>query len=142
MLTPDDIMQGAKVEEPVVVYDSESAYMGSLMAEKLAAEGHDVTLISPGAKLAAWTELTMEQAKITTRMYDVCREVLTEHQIEAIAPGEVTIRHTWSGQKRSVSCGTVVLVSSRVPNDGLYHGLVADPGALANAGIKSGRPHR
>ncbi|MEX0304434.1 MAG: FAD-dependent oxidoreductase [Leisingera sp.] len=137
VLTPDDIMRGAKVEGPVVVYDSESAYIGSLMAEKLAAQGHDVTLVSPGATLAAWTELTMEQAKITTRMYEVCREVLTEYQIDAIAPGEVTISHAWSGTQRALPCGTVVLVTSRVPNDGLYHGLVAIPDALAGAGIKS-----
>jgi dimethylamine/trimethylamine dehydrogenase len=137
VLTPDDIMGGAEVTGPVVVYDSESAYMGSLMAEKLAAAGHAVTLVSPGAEIAAWTELTMEQAKITTRMYEVCQEVLTEQVIEEITPGAVALRHAWSGAKRSVSCGTTVLVTSRVPNDGLYQDLVADQDALARAGVKS-----
>ena len=31
VFTPDDIMRGAKVTGPVLVYDSESAYLGSLI---------------------------------------------------------------------------------------------------------------
>jgi len=34
-------------------------------------------------------------------------------------------------------CGTLLLVTSRLPNDALCHQLQSDPAALAVAGIKS-----
>ena len=122
---------------PVLVYDSESAYLGSLMVERLRQEGHEVTLVSPTGQIAGWTRLTMEQPRITARMYGLCREVLTDHLVVSMASGAVTLRHVWSGARRDLPVGTSVLVTSRLPNDGLYHDLVSDRDALVAAGIKS-----
>ena len=102
VFAPDDVMRGARLTGPVLVYDSESAYLGSLMVERLCEEGHEVTLVSPTAQIAGWTQLTMEQPRITARII-----------------------------------GAVVLVTSRLPNDNLYHDLVSDSDALVDAGIKS-----
>ena len=86
VFAPDDVMRGARLTGPVLVYDSESAYLGSLMVERLCEEGHEVTLVSPTAQIAGWTQLTMEQPRITARMYEMCREVLTDHEIVSLAP--------------------------------------------------------
>lgn len=130
-------MRGAEVNGPVVVYDSESAYMGSLVVEKLVEQGCEVVLVSPTGQLSAWTMFTMEQPRITARMHEMCSEVILEHQVDAIDAGDVTLGHVWSGEQRTVSVGGIVLVTSRTPNDGLYKQLVSDPVALDGAGIKS-----
>ena len=137
VFAPDDVMRGARLTGPVLVYDSESAYLGSLMVERLCEEGHEVTLVSPTAQIAGWTQLTMEQPRITARMYAMCHEVLTDHEIVSLAPGDVTLRHLWSGTRRTMPIGAVVLVTSRLPNDSLYHDLVSNSDSLADAGIKS-----
>jgi dimethylamine/trimethylamine dehydrogenase len=70
-------------------------------------------------------------------MYDVCNEILTNQKIVSIEPGEVTLQHIWTDPRRTLSTGTLVLVTARLPNDHLYQDLVSDPDALLNAGIKS-----
>ena len=39
VLTPDDVMAGTKLEGPVVVFDDDGYYMGSVIAELLARPG-------------------------------------------------------------------------------------------------------
>ena len=107
------------------------------MVERLCEEGHEVTLVSPTAQIAAWTLFTMEQSRVTARMYRMCREVLTDCQIASVAPNEVTLRHVWSGNCRAMPIGAVVLVTSRLPNDRLYRDLVSGSDALVDTGIKS-----
>ncbi len=137
MFTPDDIMGGASVRGPVVVYDSESAYLGSLVVERLCQQGHEVTLVSPTGQIAGWTMFTMEQPRITARMYEICGDVFTDHRIASISPGAVTLEHAWSGKPVNLPVGAVVLVTARLPNDRLYLDLADNPEALAEAGIKS-----
>ena len=48
-----------------------------------------------------------------------------------------TLEHIHTGQRQTRPCGTLLLVTSRQPNDVLYHELQSDPAALAAAGIKS-----
>lgn len=137
VFTPDDIMRGGRVTGPVVVYDSESAYLGSLLVERLCEQGHEVTLVSPTGQIAGWTLFTMEQSRITARMYAICRDVLTDHRVVSISSGDVTLEHVWSAKQVIVPVGAVVLVTARLPNDGLYQDLAVDPDALGTAGIKS-----
>jgi dimethylamine/trimethylamine dehydrogenase len=48
-----------------------------------------------------------------------------------------TVEHIHTSQRQTRACGTLLLVTSRQPNDALYHALQSDPGALAAAGIRS-----
>ena len=135
--TPDDIMAGAETAGTVLVYDSEGAYMGSLMVEQLKAQGHEVILVSPTGQIASWTMFTMEQPRITARMHELCREVVLEHTIASIRGGRVELEQVWSGKPRSLDVAAVVLVTAKLPNDGLYRALADDADSLAAAGIKS-----
>ncbi len=135
--TPDEIMRGVDLIGPVVVYDSESAYMGSLIVEQLCEQGHDVVLVSPTGQIAGWTLYTMEQSRITSRMYEICNNVLTDHKIVLISENELTLEHVWSGKNINLSIGAVVLVTSRLPNIALYQELAEEQDRLFDAGIKS-----
>ena len=42
----------------------------------------------------------------------------------------------FTGRRREVPCRAIVTVTARLPEDGLYQALKADPEALAKAGIK------
>ncbi len=135
VLTPDAIMDGALPDGPVLVYDDDHYYMGGVIAERLADAGREVTLVTPEDMVANWAERTLEQGFIQTRLLEKDVRLVTAHALSAIADGEVTLSCAYTGRERQHEAASVVLVTARLPEDGLYHALVADPGKLADAGI-------
>jgi dimethylamine/trimethylamine dehydrogenase len=47
VLTPEDVMAGAEVQSPVVIFDDDPYVMGGCLAELLAELGHQVTVVTP-----------------------------------------------------------------------------------------------
>ncbi len=138
VLTPDDIMAGAELAGPVVVLDDDHYYMGSVIAERLCEQGHDVVLVTPGLDVANWTHYTLEQELIERRLVELGVEILARHDFKAIAADHVDIVNALTGQVFQRACGSVVMVTARLPNDALYHELVA----LAEAGTEVPRLSR
>ena len=140
VLSPDDIMAGLRPEGRVLVYDDDHYYMGSVMAEQLVADGHEVVLVTPAALVASWTDYTLEQHRIQARMLEIGVEVVTSHLLQEITANEATIGCVFSGKKRRLDVAAVVMVVSRLPNDKLHQALAADAESLAQAGIRTLRP--
>jgi len=137
--SPDDIMDGKRPPEgPVVVFDDDHYYMGSIMADLLAGEGHRVTLATPGLCVSSWTEYTLEQRHIEKRLVDLGVQILPRHCVESVGDGAVGIVNMVTGE-RLESAGVLVPVTMRLPNDSLYDALMAEPAKLEAAGIKSVR---
>jgi len=138
ILTPDDIIDGLRPRGPVVVYDDDHYYMGSIMAELLAQEGHQVTLATTGLQVASWTEYTLEQEHIESRLIEAGVEILARHQLIALDEHRVQLRNTLTNET-VIRDGSVVGVTARLPCDELYSHLMANPESLASAGIQSVR---
>jgi dimethylamine/trimethylamine dehydrogenase len=137
ILTPGDVMDGAAVAGPVVVFDDDHYYMGGVLAEKLRRDGHAVVLATPAAEASTWTRMTDEQAKVQAQLIRLAVEILPFHDLVGGEDAAVTLEHIHTGERRTRACGTLLLVTSRLPNDALYHQLQSDPAALVAAGIKS-----
>lgn len=138
-LSPDDIMDGKRPDKgPVVVFDDDHNYMGSMMADLLAGEGHQVTLVTPGLCVSSWTEHSLEQEHIEKRLVGLGVEILSRHSVTAIDGGVIELVNLVTGEsiKRA---GTLVPVTMRLPNDTLYSDLMNTPDKLKAAGIKSVR---
>jgi dimethylamine/trimethylamine dehydrogenase len=135
--SPDDIMAGKRPPSgPVIVFDDDHYYMGSMMADLLAGEGHQVTLATPGLCVASWTGYTLEQGHIERRLVKLGVEILPRHCVTSVGDGVVELVNLITG-KRMERTGTLVPVTMRLPNDGLYDALMTDPGRIKAAGIKS-----
>jgi dimethylamine/trimethylamine dehydrogenase len=134
--TPDDLMNGVKIDGPVVVFDDDHYYMGSVIAERLRATGNEVTIVTPLPELARWTEYTLEMEKITTQVLSLGIEILTSQNIVSIGGNGVEIANVYSGKRQNIACQSVMVVGSRHPNDKLYKALAAAPQKLLDAGIK------
>ncbi len=137
IVTPGDIMNGIAVGGPVVVFDDDHYYMGGVLAEKLRRDGHMVTLATPAAEASTWTRMTDEQAKVRAQLIRLGVEILPFHDLIGAEGASATLEHVHTGQRQTRPCGTLLLVTSRLPNDALYHDLQSDPAAVATAGIKS-----
>jgi len=138
VFSPDDLMAGlGPTGGRVMLYDDDHFYMGSVMAEVLVARGCSVDFVTPAAKVAEWAENTLEQAIIMRRLLELGVNVLTSKAPEAIGPGEVTLGCTWTGTTTTCAADAVVMVTSRQPQDALYHDLRARQAEWEAAGILS-----
>ncbi|MDP6818136.1 MAG: FAD-dependent oxidoreductase [Alphaproteobacteria bacterium] len=123
--TPDDIFAGCGPGDgAVLVYDDERYIMAGLIAEKLAQGGHAVTLMTPDAMVSPWAENTLEQHAIQRRILEAGVSVMTSRRLVALENGA---RHAcvYTGREADFEAASVVLVTSRISNDGLWRDLQA-----------------
>jgi len=137
VFTPDDVIAGEVIDGPVLLFDDDHYYMGGVLAEKLRSEGREVILVTPAADVSHWTHNTMEQGRIQTRLLELGVEIVALHNLAAIGEGEVELACVFTGRRQNRRCGSVVLVTARLPQDALYHDLTGSPDSLAGAGVKS-----
>lgn len=134
VFTPDDLMNDKLPTGNIVIYDDDHYYMGSVLAELLATNGCNVTLVTPAATISAWTEYTLEQKRIYKRLLDLKVTLLPQYVIASHSPTAATVTHTISHAETVLPCDAVVMVTDRIPNDSLYHELKP---ALADGRLKS-----
>jgi dimethylamine/trimethylamine dehydrogenase len=134
--TPDDVLSGAMLEGPVVIYDFDHYYMGNGLAEVLRSKGLDVTLVTNASAVSAWTFMNNELAEIRSRMIELGVRTELECTVTAFANGKVELTSIYRDKTvRSIDCASLVVVGTRKPNDALYQELLAMPDRLKDAGI-------
>ena len=136
-LTPDDIIRGATLSGPVMVYDDDHYFMASVLAEKLRADGHEVIYVTPATEAATWTKNTMEQHRIQARLISLGVRIELSKSIVGITENQVQLACRYTGETCSTEVGSVVLVTMREPEDALFVSLKNDEAALLEAGVKS-----
>ncbi len=136
VLTPDDLMDGARPTGPVVVFDDDHYYMGSVLAELLADSGCSVSLVTPAAEAANWTRNTLEQAAIQTCLLERGVRIVPHRAVGRILSGGVETACVYTGRADELACSAVVLVTARRPDEALYLDLKSRRGDWPAAGIK------
>ena len=135
--TPDDLMDGTIPEGRVVVYDDDHYYMGGVLAELLASKGAQVTLVTPSAYVSDWTNNTLEQVAIHPRLVEAGVEIVLNRGVTEIHAGHVVSNCTYTDRTWNIEADAVVMVASRIGNDGLYENLLSREAEWLDAGIKS-----
>jgi len=121
--TPDDIYADQALPENILVYDDDHYYLGGVIAESLQAKGHKVTLVTPANCVSAWTEHTLEQHKIQTRLIKLGIRLNTAQALDSLSHDHVTISCVYSEQIMPLPADAVVMVTSRLPVDTVYSDL-------------------
>ena len=137
LLTPDDIFAGATPQGSVVVYDDDHYAIGGAMAEKLAQAGASVTLVTPAPLVSHWTWNTLEQGFIEQRLVEAGVRIVTRGEAVAVRPGALLCRDGVTGAVSEIGCDHVLLVASRVSEDGLLSGLRSRAADWADTGIET-----
>jgi dimethylamine/trimethylamine dehydrogenase len=135
--TPDDLMAGKLPKGRVVLFDDDHYYMGGVVSELLAANGCEVTLITPAAYVSSWSNNTLEQAAIHARLVDVGVDIVLNRALTSIEQGRVTSECVYSGKTNSMSADAVVMVASRRANDDIWQQLSERESEWEAHGIKS-----
>ena len=140
VLTPDDIMSGARPSGPrVVIFDDDHYYMAGILAELLANEGFAITVVCPKPQVSAWTANTLEVDRIQARLINAGVALHNNQALVAADGDAVTVQCAYTGAELVLAADSVVLVTARQPNNDLYHGLQARVGEWHSAGVHSVR---
>jgi len=139
IFTPDDVMNGEIPPGPVLLFDDDGFYYGSVMAEALRAAGRAVLFVTPAEAPAAWTVNTLEFAHIQTRLRELEVAILASHKLVAFDGTRGVVQDVWSGRRSEQACASVLSITARLPDDALYHELAARESDWNAAGIRSVR---
>lgn len=154
-LTPEQVIAGKKaIGKRVVILNADTYFMAPSLAEKLAAAGHEVTLVS-GVHLANYMHFTLEYPNMMRRLHELHVNEIGDHFCSKIEPGRLEIYNIWGeGSKRSyrgpgvlprdpnktqrwLEFDSLVLVTGRHSEDALHRELKARQGEWGQNGIKS-----
>jgi dimethylamine/trimethylamine dehydrogenase len=135
--TPDDLMAGRLPAGRIVLFDDDHYYIGGVVAELLAANGCAVTLVTPAAYVSSWTNNTLEQAAIHTRLLAVGVDIVLNRALTSIEQGRITSACVYSGKTSSMTADAVVMVASRRANDDIWQQLSEREPEWQAQGIKS-----
>ncbi|MER8562603.1 FAD-dependent oxidoreductase [Mesorhizobium sp. M0578] len=124
VLTPEQIMEGCEVRDPVVIFDDDHYYMGGLLSEVLLRRGHDVTIVTPASLVSSWTTFTFEQRGIQARLMELGLKIHANMDVAAIGPDHVTLSCVFTQRKEELAAGSIVMVTTRQSNDSVYTALL------------------
>ena len=143
VFTPDDVMAGRFAREaaagPVLVYDDDGFYLGSVIAEALQAQGREVVLVSTDDLVAPWSVNTLDYRHIQWRLRELGIRTVTAQALVEWTPGAARFEHIWSGAGTTLEAAAIVMLTSRLPHDALLHALREREAEWADAGIASVR---
>jgi dimethylamine/trimethylamine dehydrogenase len=140
VLTPDHFLRGEGVEglaAPVVVFDDDGYYMGAVLAELVARAGHATVYVTPHAEVSRWTHNTMEQPRIQARLIELGVAIHPHRKLAGRTADRLELACTFTGRLATIACATLVPVTSRLPEDGLWLALKGRQDEWADAGIGS-----
>jgi dimethylamine/trimethylamine dehydrogenase len=137
IFTPDDLMAGQRPSGHVVVYDDDHYYMASVLAELLVQAGCKVTFVTPSTRVAEWSYNTLEQGIIQARLLEIGVDVRVTRGLASVEADGVTVSCTYTGRPGRIACDAVVMVTARLPDDGLYLALKAREAEWVAHGISS-----
>jgi dimethylamine/trimethylamine dehydrogenase len=137
VFTPDDMMAGKLPSGRVVVFDDDHYYMGGVLAELAAQNGCEVTLVTTSAYVSDWTINTLEQGAIHRRLVAAGVKIVLNTGVSALADAGVETACSYTGAPGRIDCDAVIMVASRVSQDGLFLDLMARQADWADAGIRS-----
>jgi dimethylamine/trimethylamine dehydrogenase len=134
IFTPDDLMNNDLPSGKVLIYDDDHYYMGGILAELLAQNGCEVTLMTPAPTISYWTQFTLEQDRILKNLEKLNVTLLANHVIATHTPTTATVTNTITSAESTLACDAILMVTDRIPNDALYRELKP---ALADGRLKS-----
>ena len=148
--TPEQVMDGKPTGDRVVVLDGEGHFTGMAMAELMADQGKSaVTLVTNMNEVNEYTLYTMEVQNNKRLMYEKNIAHMRNHWGHAVEPGRIQLFYLyrdspelyeiepgkWNRRETDhlveIECDTVILCTTRIPNNGLYRELKARKGEWA-----------
>jgi 2,4-dienoyl-CoA reductase (NADPH2) len=130
-----DVLDGAQLPDgPVLVWDPIGGPVGISVAERLRAEGRDVTLATPdnivGNELSRSGDLAPSNARLAQAGVTMSRRSI----LRAVRKGSADLEDRFSGEVRRVAAAAVVDAGHRLADDELFGELAGRDVTVVRAG--------
>lgn len=127
ILTPDDIYTKGHScitkKGPVVVFDDDRFYLGSVIAEYIADSGFETIYLTPSPIASAWSVNTLEQTRIQRRLMNKNVRIIASHTLSDFKDLCLSIKCNYTQTIQAISCATLLSITARLPNDSLWDTL-------------------
>lgn len=120
VFTPDDL---SGLTGPVVIHDDDHYFMAGALAERLKAQGHDVTYVTTQPIVSAWTVYTDEQYMVEPRLLELGVNILVSHSLTSVNRDRAVFRSALQKGEVVMPLGSLVLVTGREPVEDLHDAL-------------------
>ncbi|MGZ9723997.1 oxidoreductase [Rhizobium miluonense] len=141
LVSPDAILsagaEAVPADGPVVVFDDDCFYMGSVLAELLAKTGRSVTFVTPESQVSPWSKNTLEQGRVQKRLIDLGVRIMTAKALAGRTKDRLELACIYSDKIDTIDCATLVPVTARLPDETLWLELKARDAERADAGIRT-----
>lgn len=137
VFTPDDLLRGTLPEGPVLLFDDDYFYIGSVLAERLRAAGREVIFVTPDDAVASWSAYTQEFRHIQRRLRELDVRIVTAHNLVAADRAGATVACVYTGREQRIACASVLTITARLPQDALHQSLLLRQSQWADAGIET-----
>jgi dimethylamine/trimethylamine dehydrogenase len=138
VLTPEQVMLEGKTPpgQRVVVFDADGYFVAPGLAEKLAAEGYEVELVTCHELISPLSDETLEGALLRQHLHDSGIRMRTGTLLTGIQSGHLTARdHV--GEPLELEADAVVIVTQRLSDERLFLELSSDQDRLSAEGIEA-----
>jgi dimethylamine/trimethylamine dehydrogenase len=137
VLAPEDIMVDGRAPagERVFIWDGDGSTVAASLAEKLAHDGHAVTIGTSFDRIAPMLDATFEGPGERRRLHDAGVAMRVGLALPRVEGTRIHLRDEF-GQDDVLEVDTMVLVVRRLSEDRVYRQVRADAEALAASGIK------
>jgi dimethylamine/trimethylamine dehydrogenase len=126
VVTPEQLLVDRKpVGGRVVVYDCEGVVTGIGICELLAAQGKQVTLLTPAESPGEYARFTGEVPQVRRALATAGVTVRTETIVTGIGDSKVAVRGVYDDEETEIACDSIVLLTQRRSDDALYRELAA-----------------
>ena len=124
-LSPEDAVKNIdKLEAPIVIYDDEQGYLAGVLADHLSSNGCNITFVTPASLVSPWTESTLEQARVQKSLLNQGVEIICNKTIASGKGQSLLTQCVFTGNKTTIDCKTIIMVTERIPNCSLYDELI------------------
>ena len=137
VFTPDDIMRGMLPDGPVLLFDDDAFYIGTVLADLLRAAGREVIYVTPDDTIASWSVNTHEYRHIQKRLREIDVRMVTGHSLLEAGDGSARLGCVYTDREQKVACASILLITARLPNDELQQALEARRHEWRDANVES-----
>jgi dimethylamine/trimethylamine dehydrogenase len=124
VLTPDDVMAGQLPPRgPVLIYDDDQIYLAGVLADHLSSAGYEVIFATPATKVSPWTENTLEQVRIQTKLIKSGVQLKLGKTLKQINADNTRLACIYSEIEQNVEMASILLVTERRRNTELFDAL-------------------
>ena len=139
--TPDDLLRSgiAAIEQPgpVVIFDDDRFYMGGVLAELIVKAGFETVLVTPTATVSPWTDNTLEQSRIQSRLITLGVRIIALQTLQDWQDDKLILACVYTNKQQAIACNTLISATSKIPDEKLWNLLKAREHEWAPAGIQS-----